>query len=288
MASDAGPSATCRVFFAKMVFTRSDCYRSVQVSEPHYPPEFVAGLQMQWGAGFLSPGGPEEVCEIFTGVNVAGKTVLDIGCGIAGPAMVIAKDLGASKVVGIDIENYLIETGCSNVVEAGLDGRVELKLVEVGPLPFPEASFDIVFSKDSLIHVEDKTTLYKEVLRVLKPGGVFAASDWLRGEDAEERDGYNEWRSLAVLEFTMQTDEETQREMRSAGMTNVRTKDRSKQYVNVVAEEIAMMHEPDWREQFVSAFGEAAYARKLAVRAANGRAAECGGLRLTHLYGQKL
>ena len=48
-----------------------------------------------------------------------------------------------------------------------------------GPLPFADASFDIVFSKDALLHVPDKDALFAEIFRVLKPGGVFAASDWM-------------------------------------------------------------------------------------------------------------
>ena len=116
------------------------------MTDTHYPPDFVTGLQMQWGTGFLSPGGPEEVVEILKGVDVTGKSVLDIGCGVAGPAMVIAKNLDASEVLGVDIEPYLIETGQQNVAAAGLGDRVSLKLVDVGPLPFPDERFDIVFS----------------------------------------------------------------------------------------------------------------------------------------------
>ncbi len=257
------------------------------MADIHYPPDFVTGLQMQWGTGFLSSGGPAEVAEILDTVDVSGKSVLDIGCGVGGPAMVIAKDLGAADVVGIDIEKYLIETAQNNVSAAGLDDRVSMKLVEEGPLPFPDERFDIVFSKDSLIHVPDKSALYKEVLRVLRPGGEFAASDWLRGDDAEDLDGYKEWRSLAVLDFRMQTPAETETEMRNAGLTGIRTNNRSDWYAGIVAQEVAMMRGDEWRESFVNAFGEEAYEKKLAVRIANGRAAACGGLQPTHLIGRK-
>jgi len=257
------------------------------MADAHYPPEFVAGLEMQWGAGYLSPGGPEEVTEILRNVDVADKTVLDIGCGIAGPAITIASELAPSKVIGIDIESFLIEKGTENVAAAKLSDLINLQLVSVGPLPFADESFDIVFSKDSLIHVEDKSELYKEVLRVLKPGGVFAASDWLRGENADELDGYNEWRSLAVLDYTMETDRETRAEMTRAGFKDVDTRERQAWYVESVSQEVAMMRNPDWRSLFVEAFGEDGYQRKLAVRSANGRAAECGGLIPTHLFGTK-
>lgn len=133
----------------------------------------------------------------------------------------------------------------------------------VGPLPFPDERFDIVFSKDSLIHVPDKSALYREVLRVLKPNGVFAASDWLRGDDAEDLDGYKEWRSLAVLDFRMQSPAETETEMRNAGLTDIRTNNRSDWYADIVAEEVALMHEDGWRESFIKAFGEEAYEKNL-------------------------
>ena len=271
-----------------LLSNRKDAPKANIMTDTHYPPDFVTGLQMQWGTGFLSPGGAEEVAEILKDVEVVGKTVLDIGCGVAGPAMVIARDLGASEVVGIDIEPYLIETGRDNVLAAGLEDRVFLKLVDVGPLPFPDERFDIVFSKDSLIHVEDKSALYRDILRILKPGGIFAASDWLRGENADELDGYKDWRSLAVLDFAMQTVDETWSEMQNAGLTNIRTSNRCDWYAKTVAQEVAMMRESKWRDRFVKAFGEEAYARKLAVRDANGRAAACGGLQQTHLFGQKM
>ncbi len=126
---------------------------------------------MQWGIGFLSPGGPEKVAEILKTVDVAGKSVLDIGCGVGGPAMVIAEELGATDVVGIDIEEYLIETAQENVLAAGLGDRVSMELVEEDPLPFADGRFDIVFSKDSLIHVPDKSALYTKSFAYLRPVG---------------------------------------------------------------------------------------------------------------------
>jgi phosphoethanolamine N-methyltransferase len=242
---------------------------------------------MQWGVGFLSPGGPEEVREILRDIDVEGKAILDIGCGTGGPDIVIARELSPRQIVGIDLEPYLVEKGRQNVAGAELGDVVDLRLVDEGPLPFEDRSFDIVFSKDSLIHIEDKSALYKEVLRVLKPGGVFAASDWLRSADAEELGGYNEWRSLTAHRFSMQTPAETTREMRGAGLARVKIRDRTKWYAETAAKEVEMMESDEWRGQFVAAFGEESYAEKLALRIANARAAECGGLAPTHLFGKR-
>src|SRR4029077_11388632 len=69
------------------------------------------------------------------------------------------------------------------ITSARLADRIGLVKVAPGPLPFPPGSFDVVFSKDSLVHISDKHTLMSEVFRVLKPGGRFIASDWLIGHD---------------------------------------------------------------------------------------------------------
>ncbi len=256
------------------------------MSETSYPPEFVTNLEMQWGVGFLSPGGPDEVREILRDIDVAGKAILDIGCGTGGPDIVIARELSPRQIIGADVEPYLVEKGRQNIAAAKLDGVVDLRLVDAGPLPFEDRSFDIVFSKDSLIHIEDKSALYEEVLRVLKPGGQFAASDWLRSANADELAGFNEWQSLTAHSFSMQTEPETTAEMRGAGLEGVNSRDRTKWYAETAAQEVVMMESDEWRDQFVAAFGEESYAKKLALRIANARAAECGGLMPTHLFGR--
>lgn len=79
--------------------------------------------------------------------------------------------------MGIDVEAGVLKRARTRVSEAGLEGRITLRQVEPGPLPFNAATFDVVFSKDSMIHIPDKEALFAEVFRVLKPGGWFAASD---------------------------------------------------------------------------------------------------------------
>ncbi len=150
---------------------------------PHsdeYTPDLLAVLQLLWGEGFLSPGGEAAVDAIVAGLDLRVKTVLDIGCALGGCDMVLARKHGA-RVIGLDIEAPLVARGRERVAAAGLANCVDLRLIAPGPLPFPDAAVDIVFGKDSWIHVEPKRAFFAEVFRVLKPGGVLAASDWLCG-----------------------------------------------------------------------------------------------------------
>ena len=196
----------------------------------HYPPEFIAKLEMLWGDGFLSPGGPPEVAEILTGLDLSGQSVLDIGCGVGGIDVLLAETYGAGSVLGIDIEDPVLDRARERVAERGLDGKVSFQRVDPGPLPFEDASFEVVFSKDAMIHIPDKQALYADVLRILKPGGLFVASDWLKGFSGPYSDTMNAWIKGVGLEFEMASVQETQSALEAAGFVDVEVRSRNDWY----------------------------------------------------------
>ncbi len=148
-----------------------------------YSDQDIIEFEAMFGAGFLSPGGQEEVAKIVENVDLAGKEVLDIGVGIGGPACLLVEKHGAARGTGIDVEDPVLEKAAQIVVRRGLQDRVLLKRVEPGPLPFDDESFDVVFSKDAIIHIHDKDALFRDIYRVLRPGGCIALSDWYRSEE---------------------------------------------------------------------------------------------------------
>ncbi len=162
-----------------------------------YSDAVLASMQSLYGKGFLSPGGAAEVFDIVEGLSIDGREVLDLGCGIGGASAVLAGELGAARVLGIDVEPDSLEQAASLVEEAGLADRVSLELVAPGPLPLPDGAFDAIFTKDVICHVPDKPALLAEAYRVLRPGGVFACGDWVKGEAGPDtRDclpAYQDW-----------------------------------------------------------------------------------------------
>lgn len=112
-----------------------------------YSQAFVDALQFLWGEGFLSPGGPEEVAVLLAGETLAGKRVLDIGAGVGGIDALLVARHHALEVVGIDVEPLLVESARSLIARRGLSDRISFRLVDPGPLPFADASFDVVFSR---------------------------------------------------------------------------------------------------------------------------------------------
>jgi phosphoethanolamine N-methyltransferase len=246
-----------------------------------YPDEFIDRLHVVWGQGFLSPGGPEEVREIVRGLDLEGKALLDIGCGTGGPASVLAKETGA-LVTGLDVEPQLLERARRTAEAAGVADRISFILAEPGPLPFEAARFDVVFSKDALIHIPDKRALYGEILRVLKPGGIFAASDWLAGAAAMDDPAFRRYVDLGHLKFTMATAEETAAIMRESGFAEVATRDRNAWFKEVSAREAAAIAGP-LREQIIAVSDVQIYERWRDGRKALAEATAQGSLRPTHL-----
>ena len=156
---------------------------------PHdYDTSMLEMLQIIWGEGYLSPGGPQAVRAIMDGIDLAGKRVLDIGCGLGGLDQVLV-ELGAMQVVGVDVAGPLVGLGRKRIAAAALADRIDLQVVQPeAPLPFGDGAFDVVFTKDAWLHVIDKHALLREVFRVLKPGGRLAGGDWMKGPEPYSAD----------------------------------------------------------------------------------------------------
>ena len=146
---------------------------------PEYNDELLDYLQLFRGEGFLSPGGADETRRVLDRVDIAGKEVLEVGCGLGGCCLIIAGERGAKRVHGLDVEPIVIERALALTAQAGLEGRISFQNVEPGPLPVAPGSFDVIFSKDAFCHIEDKEMLYSELFRVLRPGGCIAIGDWM-------------------------------------------------------------------------------------------------------------
>ena len=210
------------------------------MSDDHYPPRMIAMLEAVWGDGFLSPGGPAEVARILAGHDLTGKAVLDIGCGAGGIDLALATTHGAGFVTGIDVEDPVLTRARALVAEKGLGDRVGLVKVTPGPLPFPPGTFDVVFSKDSIVHIPDKETLMAEVARVLKPGGWFIGSDWLIGSNVISP-MMADYIAAEGLDFGMATAARYQAAMAVAGFTDIRITSRNDWYRTEARAEVARM-----------------------------------------------
>lgn len=212
----------------------------MSASEDHYPPRMIAMLEAVWGTGFLSPGGRAEVARVLDGHDLRCKSVLDIGCGAGGIDLALVQDHGAGFVTGLDVEDPVLSRARALVQAAGLTARIGLVKAAPGPLPFPPATFDVVFSKDSIVHIPDKQALMAEIARVLKPGGWFLASDWLIGTE-EISPLMAEYIAAEGLDFGMATPARYRQAFEANGFSDITITSRNAWYRDEARREVARM-----------------------------------------------
>lgn len=142
----------------------------------------------------------EHYLALKLGLNPNSK-VLDVGCGIGGPMREIALFSGAA-VVGINNNEYQIKRAeaLNRAVGHGLSERCSFVKADFMQMPFPDNTFDAVYEIDATCHAPDAVACYKEILRVLKPGGRFAGYEWCSTSNFNPEDK-EQCRILAEVEL---------------------------------------------------------------------------------------
>lgn len=257
-----------------------------QAAEPEYDDAAIRFLEALWGEGYLSPGGPDEVDRVLAGLSLAGRSVLDVGCGAGGIAFHLAERHGTGEVTGFDVELPVIEQARQRAEAKGLSARVRFVQAPPGRLPFDDASFDVVFSKDALLHVPDKDALFADIFRVLKLGGVFAASDWLIGHDGEPSAEMKAYITAEGLSFSMASPARYRLAMQRAGFADITVVDRNPWYREVARGELARLKGPLYTRA-AAAVGAAYVDKNIRTWEAMQKVLDSGEHRPTHLRGTK-
>lgn len=107
----------------------------------------------------------------------AAERVLDVGCGVGGPMREIARFSGAS-IVGVNLNHYQVQRAREYNEKAGLAGQCELITADFMSIPEPDESFDAVYAFEATCHAPDKTALFCELYRLLRPGGRIGIYEW--------------------------------------------------------------------------------------------------------------
>lgn len=126
----------------------------------------------------------EHMAEKLTGLDSESR-VLDIGAGYGGSARYLAKTYGC-EVVALNLSEVENERDRQMNAEQGLDHLIDVVDASFEDLPYPDNSFDFVWSQDAMLHSGERAKVIDEVVRVLKPGGEFVFTDPMQSDSCPE------------------------------------------------------------------------------------------------------
>lgn len=114
-----------------------------------------------------------------------GQTVLDVGCGVGGPARCIAR-FSDAHVVGLNNNDYQIGRAKLLTKEARLEHLLSYVKADFMQMPLQDNTYDAVYSIEATCHAPDRLGVYSEIFRVLKPGGLYATYEWVVTDNYDE------------------------------------------------------------------------------------------------------
>ncbi|CAI0380582.1 unnamed protein product [Linum tenue] len=198
-----------------------------------YKSNGILRYERVFGQGFVSTGGLETTKEFVARLDLKpGQKVLDVGCGIGGGDFYMAETFDV-EVVGIDLSINMISFALERAI--GLKCAVEFEVADCTKKTYPDNSFDVIYSRDTILHIQDKPALFRSFFKWLKPGGKVLISDYCKsaGTASPEFAEYIKQRGYDLHDVKAYG-----QMLKDAGFQEVIAEDRTDQFNQVLVREL--------------------------------------------------
>jgi len=223
------------------------------LDQNQYTRKGILRYEAIFGRTYVSVGGETTTSEFTSQLGIQpGMKVLDIGCGTGGSAFYMANIYGAD-VHGVDLSSNMV--GIAQDYRASMPPqvkhRVQFYVEDATSMEYPENFYDVVYSRDTILHIDGKDALFKNFLKTLKPGGKLMISDYCRG-DQEHSQRFIDY--VAQRGYKLYTVNEYGQVLEKAGFQNVLAEDKTELMVNIMNMELEKFNKI--RDTFIIEFSE--------------------------------
>ena len=223
-----------------------------QLDTTQYTVNGILRYEKVFGYNFVSTGGIKTAQELFSEIDLtSGAKVLDIGSGLGGSAFFIEENY-AAKVTGIDLSSNMIQL--SNQRASYRNSKVQFILGDCTQMEFEPESFNLIYSRDSLLHVQDKTTLFQKIKDWLKPSGKVLITDYCCGSSDWSRE-FSDY--VQKRNYTLHDVQTYKHLLEKSGLKIIQGYDNTKRFV--VALEAELQHLISMKEEFLQNFTQHDY-----------------------------
>jgi len=223
------------------------------LDKEQYSTNGILRYERIFGEGFVSTGGAETTKEFLNMLKLeANEKVLDVGCGIGGGDFLMAEKYD-TFVHGMDLSVNMVLIALERASQAKRS-KVSFEIADIMTCDLRPAAYDVIYSRDTILHIEDKLTLFRRFHEMLKPGGRLLISDYCRAPE-EPSPAFAAY--IAQRGYHLHPVQEYGQILTDAGFFSVNAEDRTWQMEASLKREMQTASEE--KDKFVKEFSEEDY-----------------------------
>lgn len=217
-----------------------------------YKSNGILRYERVFGDGFVSTGGIETTKEFVAKLDLkAGQKILDVGCGIGGGDFYMSENFDVD-VIGIDLSINMISFALERAI--GRKCSVEFEVADCTKKTFSDETFDVIYSRDTILHIQDKQGLFRSFFKWLKPGGKILISDYCK-KSAESSEEFTEY--IKQRGYYLHDVESYGQMLTDAGFQGVIAEDKTNQFAEILQRELDVVEKN--MEEFICDFSKEDY-----------------------------
>ncbi|XP_071531398.1 uncharacterized protein [Panulirus ornatus] len=226
------------------------------LDQNQYSLKSILRYERIFGHTWVSTGGETTTKDFLIKLDLRpGQRVLDAGCGTGGSAFFMARYYGVS-VHGVDLSTNMINIARDRLAREDKEVRekVTFEVADITKVHYDNNSYDVIYSRDTVLHIPDKEQLYRYIHAWLKPGGTLFITDYCRGDRQHSQEFLDYVKQRG---YDLRTVQGYGKVLEQAGFREVQAVDLTKTFISILNNELKYF-EPT-RQAFIQDYSEEDY-----------------------------